>query len=254
MIELLLGTTPRDSGIGTRYVKVNDNAILTMVSYASFTPATSKYSQSDDKHAFPASFASVFSLELMIVDKMLVHQSLFVIYLQPTSSKEANAFQVLLVFSQQMKNIDLHTLLLKLYSDLVDILVCIYNLEGQRSEDDVLCTHSSSSLLPLLSSEFGIYQSEVDLLCTRASPSPLPVGWDSVKVDLFCTRASPSPLSLLSSGFGSHLSSLNKLNARDGSFKLSGYISCPDVYTMNVYRPKLMDKRCDKSSFLLSVS
>ncbi|WMV12484.1 hypothetical protein MTR67_005869 [Solanum verrucosum] len=170
----------------------------------------------------------------MIVDKMLVHQSLFVIYLQPTSSKEANALQILFIAS---------------------------------SEDDVLCTHSSSSLLPLLSSEFGIYQSEVDLLCTRASPSPLPLlsgglGFSKglilfiacSEVDLFCTRASPSPLPLLSSGFGSHLSSLNKLNARDGSFKLSGYISCPDVYTMKVYRPKLMDKRCDKSSFLLSVS
>ena len=30
--------------------------ILTMVSYASFTPATSKYSHSDDMHAVPASF------------------------------------------------------------------------------------------------------------------------------------------------------------------------------------------------------
>ncbi|XP_055805032.1 DNA mismatch repair protein MLH3-like [Solanum dulcamara] len=43
--------------------------------------------------------------------------------------------------------------------------------------------------------------------------------------DLLCTRVSPSPLPLLSNGFGIHLSSLNKLNAIDGSFKLSGYIS-----------------------------
>ncbi|KAG5624205.1 hypothetical protein H5410_009423 [Solanum commersonii] len=52
--------------------------------------------------------------------------------------------------------------------------------------------------------------------------------------DLLCTRASPSPLPLLSSGFGLHLSSLNKLNANDGSFKLSGYISGPDVYTVKI--------------------
>ncbi|XP_055803911.1 DNA mismatch repair protein MLH3-like isoform X2 [Solanum dulcamara] len=48
--------------------------------------------------------------------------------------------------------------------------------------------------------------------------------------DLFCTSASPSPLLLLSCGFGIHLSSLNKLNASDGSFKLSG----PDVYTVKI--------------------
>ena len=54
--------------------------------------------------------------------------------------------------------------------------------------------------------------------------------------DLLCTRASPSPLPLLSSGFGAYLSSLNKLNANDGSFKLLGYISGPDVYIVKVYR------------------
>ncbi|KAH0772145.1 hypothetical protein KY290_016126 [Solanum tuberosum] len=43
--------------------------------------------------------------------------------------------------------------------------------------------------------------------------------------DLLCTRVSPPPLPLLSSGFGIHLSSLIKLNASDGLFKLSGYIS-----------------------------
>ncbi|XP_027770507.1 DNA mismatch repair protein MLH3-like [Solanum pennellii] len=52
--------------------------------------------------------------------------------------------------------------------------------------------------------------------------------------DLLCTHASPSPLLVLSSEFGIHLSSLNKVNASDGSFKLSGYISGPDVYTMKV--------------------
>ncbi|KAH0783285.1 hypothetical protein KY290_002883 [Solanum tuberosum] len=166
-IPIVASTTPDITdqvsvsiGIGTRYVKVNDNA-----------------------HGRPNGYRKVL-------------KSLFVIYLQPTSSKEANALQILFIAS---------------------------------SEDDVLCTHSSSSLLPLLSSEFGIYQSEVDLFCTRASPSPLP---------------------LLSSGFGSHLSSLNKLNARDGSFKLSGYISCPDVYTMKL-NPSLFIffEGCELESF-----
>ncbi|KAG5626227.1 hypothetical protein H5410_011445 [Solanum commersonii] len=60
--------------------------------------------------------------------------------------------------------------------------------------------------------------------------------------DLLCTRASPSLLPLLSSGFGIPLSSLNNLFSEDGSFLLSGYILGPDVYTVKVNRPKLMDK------------
>ncbi|MCE5165705.1 hypothetical protein HAX54_011788 [Datura stramonium] len=51
--------------------------------------------------------------------------------------------------------------------------------------------------------------------------------------DLLCTR-SPFSVPLLSHGFGIHLSSVNKLNASDGSFKLSGYISGPDVYQVKV--------------------
>ncbi|KAK4740270.1 hypothetical protein R3W88_003967 [Solanum pinnatisectum] len=65
--------------------------------------------------------------------------------------------------------------------------------------------------------------------------------------DLFCTRASPSLLPLLCSGLGIHRSSLGKLNASDGSFKLSGYISGPNVYMVKVYRPKLMDYRCEEN-------
>ncbi|KAH0698266.1 hypothetical protein KY289_015748 [Solanum tuberosum] len=42
--------------------------------------------------------------------------------------------------------------------------------------------------------------------------------------DILCTRASPSLMPLLSRGFDIPLSSLNKLNSSDGSFKLSGYI------------------------------
>uniref|UniRef100_A0A3Q7G8X2 Uncharacterized protein n=1 Tax=Solanum lycopersicum TaxID=4081 RepID=A0A3Q7G8X2_SOLLC len=43
--------------------------------------------------------------------------------------------------------------------------------------------------------------------------------------DLLCAHASPTPLPLLPSGFRINLRNLNKLNASDGSFKLSGYIS-----------------------------
>ncbi|KAL3382416.1 hypothetical protein AABB24_002119 [Solanum stoloniferum] len=50
--------------------------------------------------------------------------------------------------------------------------------------------------------------------------------------DLLCPHASPSLLPLLFSGLGIHLRSLNKLNASDGSFNLSGNISGPDVYTV----------------------
>ncbi|XP_055805031.1 uncharacterized protein LOC129873862 [Solanum dulcamara] len=57
---------------------------------------------------------------------------------------------------------------------------------------------------------------------------------DKSEYDLLCTRGSPSPLPLLSSGFGIHMSSLNNLNAIDGSFKLTRYILGCDVYTVKV--------------------
>ncbi|KAH0731911.1 hypothetical protein KY289_003099 [Solanum tuberosum] len=78
-------------------------------------------------------------------------------------------------------------------------------------------------------------------------PTSLRKQMRSSEDDLLCPRASPSLLPLLFSGLGIHLRSLNKLNASDGSFKLSGNISGPDVYTVKVYRPKLMDKRCEKN-------
>uniref|UniRef100_A0A3Q7EQY2 Uncharacterized protein n=1 Tax=Solanum lycopersicum TaxID=4081 RepID=A0A3Q7EQY2_SOLLC len=65
--------------------------------------------------------------------------------------------------------------------------------------------------------------------------------------DLLCARDSPSLLPLLFSGLGIHLGFLNKLNASDGSFKLFGYISGPDVYTVKVCRSILRDKRCEES-------
>ncbi|KAK6798020.1 hypothetical protein RDI58_005722 [Solanum bulbocastanum] len=57
--------------------------------------------------------------------------------------------------------------------------------------------------------------------------------------DLLCTRGSPLPLLLLSRGFGIHLSSIIKLNASDGLFKLSGYISGPDVYTVKAIQAQI---------------
>uniref|UniRef100_A0A3Q7F9C2 Uncharacterized protein n=1 Tax=Solanum lycopersicum TaxID=4081 RepID=A0A3Q7F9C2_SOLLC len=80
---------------------------------------------------------------------------------------EANALQVLLVFSQS-KHIDLLTLLLNLYIVLIDLFVSIYNLQASDGlafseivfaknfpcashEDDMLCTRASPSLMPLLS-------------------------------------------------------------------------------------------------------
>ena len=65
--------------------------------------------------------------------------------------------------------------------------------------------------------------------------------------DLLCARDSPSLLPLLFSGLGIHLGFLNKLNASDGSFKLFGYISGPDVYTVKVCRSILREKRCEES-------
>uniref|UniRef100_A0A3Q7FWW4 Uncharacterized protein n=1 Tax=Solanum lycopersicum TaxID=4081 RepID=A0A3Q7FWW4_SOLLC len=73
----------------------------------------------------------------------------FVMYFTSTISKEANALQVLSSFpqTQTSKKFDLHTSLLKLYSDLIDLLVCIYNPEAQTSEDDLLCPGASPSPL-----------------------------------------------------------------------------------------------------------
>uniref|UniRef100_A0A3Q7FAK9 Uncharacterized protein n=1 Tax=Solanum lycopersicum TaxID=4081 RepID=A0A3Q7FAK9_SOLLC len=51
--------------------------------------------------------------------------------------------------------------------------------------------------------------------------------------DLICTRASSSHCRCCPVGISP--SSLNKLNASIGAFKLSGYISGPDVYTVEVY-------------------
>uniref|UniRef100_M1BJ49 Uncharacterized protein n=1 Tax=Solanum tuberosum TaxID=4113 RepID=M1BJ49_SOLTU len=47
-------------------------------------------------------------------------------------------------------------------------------------------------------------------------------------------------LVLMGESYGIHLSSLNKLNARDGLFKLSRYISGPDIYTVKPFELLLL--------------
>ena len=81
---------------------------------------------------------------------------------------------------------------------------------------------------------FKFVCSEDERLCTHASPS------------LRC-RYCPLGFSFL----WVPLTNWIKLNSTDGSFKLTAGL---DVYIMNVYGPKLMDKRCDKLSFLNFVS
>ncbi|KAH0777537.1 hypothetical protein KY290_008948 [Solanum tuberosum] len=75
--------------------------------------------------------------------------------------------------------------------------------------------------------------SEDDLLCTGA---PLPLLSSGFGIHLSSlNKLSASNCSFMLSGYisgGIHLSSLNKLSASNCSFKLSGYISGPDVYTV----------------------
>ncbi|KAH0700597.1 hypothetical protein KY284_008767 [Solanum tuberosum] len=79
--------------------------------------------------------------------------------------------------------------------------------------------------------------SEDDLLCTGA---PLPLLSSGFGIHLSSlNKLSASNCSFMLSGYisgGIHLSSLNKLSASNCSFKLSGYISGPDVYTVEVYK------------------
>ncbi|KAH0771238.1 hypothetical protein KY290_015219 [Solanum tuberosum] len=87
----------------------------------------------------------------------------------------------------------------------MDITASVYSLE-LMIVDKMLVEQSLlriSLVLPSVSFKIVDIESEDDILCTRASPSLMP---------------------LLSRGFDIPLSSLNKLNSSDGSFKLSGYI------------------------------
>ncbi|KAH0771237.1 hypothetical protein KY290_015218 [Solanum tuberosum] len=110
--------------------------------------------------------ASVCTLELMIADKMLVQQSLFVMYFTN------NQF------------------------------------EGSK------CTPKSLLRISLVHPSVSFKIVDIERMT-------------------YFTCFSFSLLLLLSSGICIPLSSFNKLNSTDGSFKLSGYISGPDVYVVN---------------------
>ncbi|KAH0718841.1 hypothetical protein KY285_014872 [Solanum tuberosum] len=164
------------------------------------TPAASKYSHSDDMHAFPASFgfkgealSSVSDVSLLeIVSKTHVRRHGY---------RKHSVYRTTSVCTLELMIVD------KMFVQ-QEILVSFKIVDIEKS---VLVI---SAIFPVWFIRFcSLSCNEDDLLCTRASPSPLP---------------------LLSSGFGLHLSSLNKLNANDGSFKISGYISGPDVYTVKV--------------------
>ncbi|XP_006340851.1 DNA mismatch repair protein MLH3 isoform X5 [Solanum tuberosum] len=204
-------------GIGTCYVKVDDNGsgvsrdglVLMGEKYA-----TSKYSHSDDMHAFPASFgfkgealSSISDVSLLeIVTKTHGRPNGYrkvlkdgkCLYLGIDECRQDVGTTVIVrdvFYNQPVRRKQMHSNPKKVLHALKESLLRI------------------ALVHPNVSFKIVDIESEDDLLCTRASPSPLP---------------------LLSSEFGIHLSSLNKLNASDGSFKLSGYISGPDVYTVKV--------------------
>ncbi|XP_055803099.1 DNA mismatch repair protein MLH3-like isoform X3 [Solanum dulcamara] len=204
-------------GIGTCYVKVDDNGsgvsrdglVLMGEKYA-----TSKYSHSDDMHAFPASFgfkgealSSISDVSLLEIitkthgrpngyRKVLKDGKCLYVGIDDCRQDVGTTVIVRDVFyNQPVRRKQMHSNPKKVLHSLKEALLRI------------------AIVHPYVSFKIVDIESEDDLLCTRASPSPLP---------------------LLSSEFGIHLSSLNKLNASDGSFKLSGYILGPDVYTVKV--------------------
>ncbi|CAN4083588.1 unnamed protein product [Withania somnifera] len=204
-------------GIGTCYVKVDDNGsgvsrdglVLMGERYA-----TSKYSHLDDMHAFPASFgfkgealSSISNVSLLeIVTKThgtpngyrKVLKDGKCLYLGIDDCRQDVGTTVIVrdaFYNQPVRRKQMHSNPKRVLHSLKESLLRI------------------ALVHPSVSFKIVDIESEDDLLCTRASPSSLP---------------------LLSSGFGVRLSSLNKLNASNGSFKLSGYISGPDVYTVKV--------------------
>ncbi|XP_016560367.1 DNA mismatch repair protein MLH3 isoform X1 [Capsicum annuum] len=204
-------------GIGTCYVKVDDNGsgvsrdglVLMGERYA-----TSKYSNSDDMHAFPTSFGfkgealnSISDVSLLeIVSKIQGRPNGYrkvlkdgkCLYLGIDDSRQDVGTTVIVrdaFYNQPVRRKQMHSNPKRVLHSLKESLLRI------------------ALVHPSVSFKIIDIESEDDLLWTHASPSPLP---------------------LLSSGFGIHLSSLNKLNASAGSFKLSGYISGPDVYTVKV--------------------
>ncbi|XP_027770217.1 DNA mismatch repair protein MLH3 isoform X1 [Solanum pennellii] len=207
-------------GIETCYVKVDDNGsgvsrdglVLMGEKYA-----TSKYSHSDDMHAFPASFGfkgealssiSDFSL-LEIVTKT---------HGRPNGYRKVLKGGKCLYLGIDDCRQDVGTTVI--------VRDVFYNQPVRRKQMHSKYFYPKKVL-------HALKESLLRIALVHPSVSFKIVDIES-EDDLLCTRASPSPLSLLSSEFGIHLSSLNKLNASDGSFKLSGYISDPDVYTVKV--------------------
>ncbi|XP_070024073.1 DNA mismatch repair protein MLH3 isoform X1 [Nicotiana sylvestris] len=204
--------------VGTCYIKVNDNGsgvsrdglVLIGERYV-----TSKYRHLDDVHAFPASFGFKGEALSSISDVSLLE------IVTKTHGKPNGYHKVLK---------DGKCLYLGIDDDRQDVGTTVivrdlfYNQPVRRKQ--------------MLSNPKRILHSVKECLLRIALVHPS-VSFRIVDIesedDLLCTRASPSPLPLLSSGFGiQDLSSLNKLNASDGSLNLSGYISGPDVYTMKV--------------------
>ncbi|KAJ8567718.1 hypothetical protein K7X08_019926 [Anisodus acutangulus] len=164
-------------GVGTCYVKVDDNGsgvsrdglVLMGDRYA-----TSKYSHSDDMHAFPASFgfkgealSSISDVSLLeIVTKThgrpngyLIVRDLF--YNQPVRRKQMHSNPKRVLHSLKESLLKIALVHPSVSFKIVDI----------ESEDDLLCTRASSSPLPLLSSGFGIHLSSLNEL--NASDGPL---------------------------------------------------------------------------------
>ncbi|KAM3362867.1 DNA mismatch repair protein MLH3 isoform X2 [Capsicum galapagoense] len=229
-------------GIGTCYVKVDDNGsgvsrdglVLMGERYA-----TSKYSNSDDMHAFPTSFgfkgealSSISDVSLLeIVSKTQGRPNGYrkvlkdgkCLYLGIDDSRQDVGTTVIVrdaFYNQPVRRKQMHSNPKRVLHSLKESLLRIALVHPSVSfkiidiERSAFVISANLRIFPVCFLRFCSFAcSEDDLLCTRASPSPLP---------------------LLSSGFGIHLSSLNKLNASAGSFKLSGYISGPDVYTVKV--------------------
>ncbi|XP_075091265.1 LOW QUALITY PROTEIN: DNA mismatch repair protein MLH3-like [Nicotiana tabacum] len=204
--------------VGTCYVKVDDNGsgvsrdglVLIGERYV-----TSKYRHLDDVHAFPASFGFKGEALSSISDVSLLE-------IVTKTHGKPNGYRKVLK--------DGKCLYLGIDDDRQDVGTTVivrdlfYNQPVRRKQ--------------MLSNPKRILHSVKECLLRIAFVHPS-VSFRIVDIesedDLLCTRASPSPLPLLSGGFAiQDLSSLNKLNASDGSFKLSGYISGPDVYPMKV--------------------
>ncbi|XP_055803990.1 DNA mismatch repair protein MLH3-like isoform X2 [Solanum dulcamara] len=229
-----------------------------------FTPATSKYGHSDDMHAFPASFGFKGEALSYISDVSLLEIVTKTHWRPNEFCKDGKCLclgvgttgfgisrdgLVLMggryATSKYCHSYDMHA------------FPASFGLKGEA-----LSSTSDISLLEIVTKTHGrpngyckvfkslfvMYFTTNQFKGSTCTPSPKRVlhsmkeyllritlvhsnvSYNFVDID---RRATPSSLPLLSAGFGIHLSSLNKLNASDGSFKLSGYISGFDVYTVN---------------------